>query len=197
MGVNAFQDALMQRLSTIDQMGADATTALRQRLMMQQAASVQPYTPTAGTSSGGSNGSAVYHGNGKDTFDNFMRAISAQESGGRYNAIGVPVRGDRAYGKYQIMGNNIPSWTRAALGRSVSVQQFLNSPQIQEKVARYHLSNYYNRYGAGGAAVAWYAGEGNARKYVRNGGRGFGGRQTGGPSISAYAISILRRMGLA
>lgn len=197
MGVNPFQDALMQRLSTIDQMGADATTALKQRLAMQSAYSVNQNYPTAGISSGGNNGSAVYHGNGKDNFENFVGAITAQESGGRYNAIGVPVRGDRAYGRYQIMGNNIPSWSRAALGHSVTVNQFLNSPQIQDAVARWQLGNYYKRYGAAGAAVAWYAGEGNARKYIRNGGRGFGGGQTGGPSISAYALSILRRMGLA
>src|SRR5688500_8767678 len=46
------------------------------------------------------------------------QAIAGIESGGRYNAIGPRTKnGDRAYGKYQVMGNNVPVWTKAALGR--------------------------------------------------------------------------------
>ena len=46
------------------------------------------------------------------TFEQFFSAISEQESNGRYNAVGVWVNGHRAYGKYQVMDFNIPSWTR-------------------------------------------------------------------------------------
>ncbi len=189
----AYHDALLNRLSSIDQIGVGATDALRQRLAARAAAVSEPsFGMDAGYSSAPS-----YSGNGQNNFENFRRAISAQESGGRYNAIGVPVRGDRAYGKYQIMGNNIPSWTRSALGRSYTPQQFLRDPNAQERTASYFLQNYYNRYGPAGAAVAWYAGEGNARKYVASNGRGWNRSQTGGPSISSYALSILKRMGLA
>jgi hypothetical protein len=34
------------------------------------------------------------------TFEQFYSAIAKQESGGNYRAVGVYVRGDRAYGKY-------------------------------------------------------------------------------------------------
>jgi Transglycosylase SLT domain len=195
-----FQDALLQRLSTIGDMGTEARQraeqaafARAQQSAMSQATS---YTPTSIPSYGGSNSGGIGAKPGNN-FNNFLNAIVAQESGGRYNAVGVPVRGDRAYGRYQIMGNNIPSWTRMATGRSYTPQQFLASREIQDKTAQYFLRNYYNKYGPGGAAVAWYAGEGNARKWVRNGGKGYNGRQTGGPSISSYAYSILKRMGLA
>ena len=48
----------------------------------------------------------------------YRDAIASIESGGRYNAMGPRTnKGDRAYGKYQMMGNNIPGWTRMALGR--------------------------------------------------------------------------------
>jgi Transglycosylase SLT domain len=200
VAVNPFHDALLQRLTTIDSMGVDATNAFRQRMAAQAAAQAQQQqsymapTPSYGGSSAGYSSGAAKPGN---NFNNFLNAIVAQESGGRYNAVGVPVRGDRAYGKYQIMGNNIPSWTRAATGRSYTPQQFLASREIQDRTARHFLQQYYNKYGPGGAAVAWYAGEGNARKWVRNGGKGYNGRQTGGPSISAYAYSIMKKMGLA
>ena len=44
-------------------------------------------------------------------------AIAYEESGGNYRALGKPTAsGDRAYGKYQVMGSNIPQWTKEALG---------------------------------------------------------------------------------
>ena len=53
-------------------------------------------------------------GNGGD----YASAISSIESGGNYQEKGpVTSSGDRAYGKYQIMGQNIPGWT-AEVNRS-------------------------------------------------------------------------------
>jgi len=175
----------------------------QQAALQAQLAAVQSKLQTAVTaaqnpvySGVGSNvGTTVKPGTGKNTFDNFLNAIVGQESGGNYGVVGVPVRGDRAYGKYQVMGNNIPSWTRMATGKSYTPQQYLNSPALQDAVAKHFLSGYYNKYGPQGAAVAWYAGEGTAQRYVKNP-SGFSGGQTGGPSISAYALSIMRKMGL-
>ena len=95
------------------------------------------------------------------TFEQFFSAISEQESNGNYSAKGVWVNGDRAYGKYQVMGANIPSWTRTYYGKSLTPQQFLNNPKAQEAVARGVLKSYFNKWGARGAAAAWYAGPGN------------------------------------
>jgi hypothetical protein len=125
---------------------------------------------------------------GSGQLGKFLHAIATQESGGRYNALGVVTRsGDRAYGKYQVMGANIPSWSKAALGRSLTPQQYLHSPKAQEAVARYKLTQYFRRYGAAGAAKAWYAGEGNARTNSDS-------SQYGGPSINDYASQVLGRM---
>lgn len=121
------------------------------------------------------------------TFEQFFWAIAQQESGGNYGAVGVYVRGDRAYGKYQVMGNNIPSWTKAYLGKSLTPQQFLNSPSAQEAVAKGRLKSYYNKYGDRGAASAWYSGNPNLHSSTRS--------QSGGPSIKSYVDSVLRRGG--
>lgn len=151
-------------------------------------------TPPPVSGQSGQPGSYIMPKQGKgNTFSNFLSAISGQESGGNY---GVVNNSSGALGKYQIMPGNIASWSRMALGHSVTPQQFLHNPQLQEQIAQHFLQNYYNKYGPAGAAVAWYAGEGTAQKYVRRNGAGFNAPQGGYPSINAYALSILHKMGL-
>jgi len=89
-------------------------------------------------------------------------AIAGIESGGRYDALGplVTKSGDRAYGKYQVMGNNIPEWTQAALGKRMTPQEFLADPQAQDAVFKHRFGQYAAKYGPEGAARAWFAGEG-------------------------------------
>src|SRR5258706_10469967 len=58
-------------------------------------------------------------------FEQFFRAIADQESSNNYGAVGPSVNGDRAYGKYQVMDFNIPSWTSQYYGKSLTPQQFL------------------------------------------------------------------------
>lgn len=89
-------------------------------------------------------------------------AIAGIESGGKYNALGpvIPKTGDRAYGKYQIMGANVPAWTRAHLGQEMTPQAFLASPEAQDAVFKAQFGQYVNKYGPEGAARAWFAGEG-------------------------------------
>jgi hypothetical protein len=97
---------------------------------------------------------------GDDPLGTYANAISRIESGGRYDLLGPVTRtGDRAYGRYQVMGANIPTWTEAAgLGR-MTPQQFLASPQAQDAVFRHRFGQYVDRYGPTGAAGAWFAGE--------------------------------------
>jgi hypothetical protein len=203
-----FSIDLNNRLSQIKQLGTNANMYAAQQAQLQQQAAqaaaanntqslvnqgLNSYVPSATQSSSGSVVAPVL-GKG-NTFQNFISAITSQESGGNYNALGQPVGGDRAYGRYQIMGNNIPGWTKSALGHSLTPQQFLADRQAQDATAQHFLGNYYNKYGPAGAAVAWYAGEGTAQKYVKNPGA-FNGSQGQFPSINAYAMSILKKMGL-
>jgi len=119
------------------------------------------------------------------TFEQFFSAIAEQESGGRYSAMGVMTGGDRAYGKYQIMGANIPSWTAKYYGKRLSPSQFLNSPAAQEATARGVLKSYYNKYGARGAASAWYSGSPNLDQSTKS--------QYGGPSVKGYVDSVISK----
>lgn len=117
----------------------------------------------------------------------FINAIAGQESGGNYNAE----NGDTgAYGKYQIMPSNWPSWAEeAGIGADAP-----RTPENQEIVARFKLGQYYDKYGARGAAIAWYGGEGalNYSEEALNRKQGDNGEY---PSINEYADEVLGRMG--
>lgn len=138
--------------------------------------------------SGGKGPNLGSTGNAK--LDAFLEAVSTQESGGNYSAVGVPTKYGTARGKYQILDSNLQGpggWDEEVLGRNISIKQFMNRPKLQEKIARGKLSDYFNQYGAEGAAKAWYAGPGNANTDSDS-------PQYGGPSINDYAASVLKHM---
>lgn len=88
-------------------------------------------------------------------------SVAGIESGGRYDLPGPVTRtGDRAYGKYQVMGENIPVWTKEVLGRSMTPQEFLANPDAQDAVFNAKFGQYAEKYGTTGASKAWFAGEG-------------------------------------
>jgi hypothetical protein len=100
-------------------------------------------------------------------------AIAAIESAGSgdYNALGQlisrkggagPGVTDRAYGRYQIMGSNIPQWTQQALGKSMSPQEFLADPKAQDAVFDSIFGDYVKKYGEQGAASMWFTGRPDA-----------------------------------
>jgi len=96
-----------------------------------------------------------------DPVSSIQNAIGQYESQGDYSAIGKKTAsGDQAYGKYQVMGANIPSWTQAATGTSMTPEQFLLNPQAQDKTAAYQMGNLYKQYGnAQDVASAWFSGK--------------------------------------
>jgi hypothetical protein len=118
----------------------------------------------------------------------YADAIASIESGGRYGLLGPVTRtGDRAYGKYQVMGANLPAWTKAALGQSLTPEQFLASPQAQDAVFRHQFGQYVAKHGPEGAARAWFAGEGG----MRDGNR----KDQLGTSVDSYGRKFMAALG--
>jgi hypothetical protein len=66
-----------------------------------------------------------------------------------------------ALGAYGIMDFNLPEWSRAAIGRVVSPQEFLANPQIQTQIYDWKMGDYLRRFGPEGAGRAWLGGEGS------------------------------------
>lgn len=125
-------------------------------------------------------------GGGASDLDRLMRAIRSQESSNDYGAVN---KDSGALGGYQIMPSNLPEWSQEALGRGVSQQEFMGSPSLQDSIAKFKLGQYLNKYGAAGAAAAWYGGPGSVAHMDDN------SPQPGGyPSLRAYYEAILRRM---
>lgn len=206
----SFNDALRRRLSAIDEMGSSQSTWERLRNAREREKELQnqgldwqesianrlaiQQSNANSMQNGLSAGFGAMPGLG-GAFGSFMQAIAGKESGGNYGALN---RHSGAMGKYQIMPGNIQGrgrgWDYEALGRDISTSQFMASPQIQEKIARYKLQQYYNRYGPAGAAIAWYAGPGAANRYASSGQVSNSMEANGYPSVQAYVNAILSRL---
>lgn len=79
----------------------------------------------------------------------FMNAVGHVESGGRYTARNTT---SGAYGKYQIMPSNWPSWARKYLGRSNALQ----TPANQERVAAGKFRDLYQWLGSWRRVAYWW-----------------------------------------
>jgi hypothetical protein len=97
---------------------------------------------------------------GTDLLAKYREAIASIESSGRYGALGpLTAKGDRAYGRYGVMGANVGPWTQQALGYSMSPTAFLSSPDAQDAVFNKIFGGLVSRFGnANDAASAWFTG---------------------------------------
>ena len=102
-----------------------------------------------------------------DEMDRYAAAIRKIESTDRYGISVDAGNGRRALGAYQILESNLPSWSKAAVGRQVSASEFLANPKLQDKIFRHRFAQYVSKYGADGAAKAWLGGEGAAKGRAR------------------------------
>jgi len=78
----------------------------------------------------------------------FMGALAVIESGGRYDARNTH---SGAYGRYQIMPFNWPSWSRWYLGTRAP-----QTPRNQERVAAGRLSDLFGRFGSWDRTAYWW-----------------------------------------
>jgi len=92
--------------------------------------------------------------------EQYRNAIGTVESGNDYAALGpVTDSGDRAYGRYQVMGNNIPEWTKRHLGTAMTPEQFLADKAAQDKVFDGETSAAYKKHGnLDDVTSTWFSG---------------------------------------
>jgi hypothetical protein len=121
--------------------------------------------------------------------DRLYQAVVKQESGGNYRAVN-PHSG--ALGIGQVMPANVRQWSKEALGYSITPQQFLNSPELQDKIIKHKLGQYYQEAIGKGlsqdeavryVASAWYSGSGERRNSLKPQGQY--------PTIRAYTFAVL------
>ncbi|MEW6494808.1 MAG: hypothetical protein AB1589_20160 [Cyanobacteriota bacterium] len=125
------------------------------------------------------------------------RAIIGQESAGKFWLVN-PDSGALGYG--QLLRVNVAPWTKAALGRALTPEEFLANPKLQIKTIDHKLNEYLKRqlvYTGGKneeiairrVASTWYSGNpnlwNNTRPQYSNGRRY--------PSIASYTRSVWKR----
>lgn len=122
-----------------------------------------------------------------DQLDAFMWAIGSQESGHNPEAEN---RRTGAHGTWQIMPSNWSAWAaEAGLGANA-----VRSAENQERVARAKMEDYYRQFGSWDAvAVAWFAGPGRARAYLR-GDRSVLDLSDGNLTVGQYVSKMRRGM---
>lgn len=123
-------------------------------------------------------------------------AIIGQESGANFKAVN---RHSGALGYAQVMPENLPRWSKEALGYVVTRKQFLANPQLQIAIVDHKLNQYWQRslQLTGGneilavlrVAAWWYSGK--PERYTSNRPEYYNGYRY--PSIAAYSRSVLKR----
>jgi hypothetical protein len=126
--------------------------------------------------------------------DSWDRAIQSIESSGRHDAVGPWVTRkdgsrDRAYGLHQVMGANVGPWSQQYLGRTLTPEQFLASPEDQKALFRAKFGEYAQQYGPAGAARAWFAGPGGMNRP--------GAKDPLGTSVASYENKFMNALGLS
>jgi hypothetical protein len=71
-----------------------------------------------------------------EQLERFKIAIGLQESGSNYSAVNPD---SKALGKYQVMPENVSEWSKEALGYEITPEQFLASPELQDKIVNFRL----------------------------------------------------------
>src|SRR5262245_45292013 len=77
----------------------------------------------------------------------YAAAIRKIESTNRYHITANAGGGRTALGAYQVLDTNLDAWSRAAIGRPVSRDEFLRTPHIQDKVFHHRFGHYVRKYG--------------------------------------------------
>lgn len=99
-----------------------------------------------------------------DDMSVYANAIAQMETGGQssgYTTVHPPApNGDQAFGLYGVMGNNIGPWTQEVLGRALTPDEFLASPEAQDAVfrAKFGQALEANDGSVADAASVWFTG---------------------------------------
>ena len=183
-------------------LGTNAETLVRGQETFQGMDHISYETPrqsSAARASSSSSGDLAQYDTGKSYggvgLDRLRNSIIGNESGGNYSAVN-PHSG--ALGFAQVMPQNVPSWSRAALGYTISTREFLSNPRLQMQIINHRFNSMMRDQEAAGykgeelarrVASIWYSGRGNLWNDQRA--QSYNGNSY--PSIANYTRDIWNR----
>jgi type II secretory pathway pseudopilin PulG len=172
--------AIMKTLAEKGDINAISTLSplIQQQQNLQGANAPDPILGGGASSSGGY-GSGASSSTVDTLASNIASRIETKGQSDPYDALGpVTASGDRAYGKYQVMGDNIPAWTKEVLGVEMTPDEFLADPKAQDEVARAKLGQFLKQTGSPqDAASMWFTGKPLAQGANRTDQNGVSGAQ--------------------
>ena len=128
--------------------------------------------------------------------ENIYKAIVGQESGGDYNAVN-PNSG--ALGIAQVMPSNISQWSQEVLGQSITPEQFLQNPDIQDKIVKGMMKKMLQKAlqftggdfqaAARRVSAEWYAGPSGLNRMDSTVSQAYGH-----PSVRSYTGQVADRL---
>ena len=124
--------------------------------------------------------------------EDYLPALAMGETGGEddpYSVVGpANKKGNRPYGKYQIMDFNIPSWAKEAGYEGMTPEQFLADKKAQEKIASVKFGEYLDKtQDPSKASAMWFGGP----EYMKHP----NAKDVLGPSIPKYQETFMRNLG--
>lgn len=168
---------LDEKAARDDRAAEEAAWGPLQKFMESESSAPVPSSEETASSTGfsgaparvstGSDTAAPFNPRSVPTFaggmSDYSDAIAGIESkgSGDYAAVGPrhPKMG-RALGRYQVMEANIGPWSREALGREVSADEFMASPEIQDAIFNHKFGQSIQKYGSPEeAASVWFTGK--------------------------------------
>jgi hypothetical protein len=178
--IQALAGSLQNR--SLDAKERESSKAFNETLMRALGGQSGGSMPPASPSPMPAGGAALAPSGAPSDMSPFRNAIASIESrgSGDYNAVGpTNPRLGRALGRYQVMEANIGPWSREALGREVTPDEFMKNPQIQDAIFDHKFGQYMQKFGSPDAAAqAWFGGPGGVGQMNR--------RDALGTTISAY-----------
>ncbi|MBD2099996.1 hypothetical protein [Leptolyngbya sp. FACHB-261] len=137
--------------------------------------------------------------NASEEVKTLLQAISGQESGGNYAVTNAS--GSGATGAFQVMQENIPAWSQECLGQPANVEEFRNSPELQNQVVACKVDQYWQDAltqtdgdkltACKRVAAQWYSGDPD--RYTSTAAQSWNGDSY--PSIASYATKVCSKTG--
>ena len=142
---------------------SDVNAAMQSAMFSEDSSKDKPFRPKPSGTTG-----MISDFNIETDIDTAMEAFAAVESrgSGDYVALGPVITnkksmyyGDRAYGRYQVMGDNVPEFTKKYFGTELTKEEFLKDTEAQDAVVKGFMRVHYEKYGNIEDAVSkWFTG---------------------------------------